>query len=252
MLFNHAYLEELGSGKLRIEETLVRSELQRRGIGYSLYTKKRIQRRQLPLSHSDFIMGDMDSMHGAMHQLGIEIPVVDDYPLVLQEYMHRKTWRSTVGELIIRLDDDQSPPFFAKPAGRRKVFTGRVFAGPHDAGHLQRISRTEAVMCSEIVRWTTEYRAFVIGSDLMALDHYSGDSTVELDISAVRRAVASFAGQKGAIAACGLDFGVLDTGKTALVEANDGFALGAYNVAAEPYTEVLLARWAQLVAQHSE
>jgi len=46
-----------------------------------------------------------------------------------------------------------------------------------------------------------------------------------------------------------MDFGVLDTGETALVEVNDGFAFGAYDqVSAEVYWTVTVSRWWQLSA----
>jgi hypothetical protein len=47
--------------------------------------------------------------------------------------------------------------------------------------------------------------------------------------------------------AYGIDFGVLSTGQTALVEANDGYALGAYEIAEEPYTDLLFTRWKELL-----
>lgn len=46
----------------------------------------------------------------------------------------------------------------------------------------------------------------------------------------------------------GIDFGVLDDGRTALVELNDGYALGNYGLAAEAYLALCIARWEQLVA----
>ncbi|MGM7644396.1 ATP-grasp domain-containing protein [Nocardia sp. JW2] len=44
-----------------------------------------------------------------------------------------------------------------------------------------------------------------------------------------------------------MDFGVLANGDTALVEVNDGYALGAYRIAADHYTELVMARWRELL-----
>lgn len=247
MTFSHAYLEEIGSGRLRIEETLVRSELERLGLDFSTYTKKRIQRRQLPLTRSDFIVGDIDCMQGAMRQLGIELPELDDYPDALAPFLHRKTWPSTVQEVLARIGEDHCEPFFVKPARRRKLFTGCVVSGPNDMHKLDRVSRIEPVICAEVVQWISEFRVFVTGCDVVAVDHYAGDPSRRLDLDTIRSALTLFAGRPGAPAACGLDFGVLATGETALVEANDGFALGAYHVSAEPYFQVLTTRWTQLL-----
>lgn len=44
-----------------------------------------------------------------------------------------------------------------------------------------------------------------------------------------------------------IDFGVLTTGETALIEVNDAFAIGAYdNVPGDLYLMMLKARWNQL------
>ncbi|MEV0041976.1 hypothetical protein AB0H60_00355 [Nocardia rhamnosiphila] len=37
-----------------------------------------------------------------------------------------------------------------------------------------------------------------------------------------------------------MDFGMPTTGETALIEVDDGYALGAYDIAADPHTELLL------------
>ncbi|MBW8810364.1 MAG: ATP-grasp domain-containing protein, partial [Lysobacter sp.] len=50
-------------------------------------------------------------------------------------------------------------------------------------------------------------------------------------------------------AAYGIDFGVLCDGQTALVEANDGYSLGAYKkISNAVYTDLVMARWAELVS----
>jgi hypothetical protein len=47
--------------------------------------------------------------------------------------------------------------------------------------------------------------------------------------------------------AYGIDFGVLDDGNTALIEWNDGFALGSYGLEKEIYTELILTRWEEIL-----
>ncbi|MCP2296618.1 protein of unknown function (DUF4343) [Nocardia amikacinitolerans] len=63
----------------------------------------------------------------------------------------------------------------------------------------------------------------------------------------VESAVAAYHRSGAAPSAYGIDFGVLANGETALVEANDGYALGAYDLAADRYTELVLRRWSELV-----
>jgi hypothetical protein len=97
-----------------------------------------------------------------------------------------------------------------------------------------------------VVSWRSEYRVYVNAAGIVAIDHYSGDAGVELDLAAVTNAIAEY-GQSGeAPVAYAIDFGVLSSGETALVEANDGYALGAYQIGSAPYAELLFARWRQL------
>ncbi len=126
-MFTSAFLEECGNGKLRHEEQLLRSEFERRGVPVVLYTAKRIHRRQLPLSRDTFIAGDVDAMHGAMRQMGIEIPAPHDYPACLASFMHRRVWPSTLGAVQHQVMEGGRSSVFAKPSSRSKSFTGRVF-----------------------------------------------------------------------------------------------------------------------------
>ena len=47
--------------------------------------------------------------------------------------------------------------------------------------------------------------------------------------------------------AYGIDFGVLSSGQTALIEVNDGYSLGAYAIEAKSYTDLLMTRWHELL-----
>ena len=44
----------------------------------------------------------------------------------------------------------------------------------------------------------------------------------------------------------GVDFGLLDRGVTALVEWNNGFALGSHGLYISIYTELIIAQWYEL------
>ena len=85
-------------------------------------------------------------------------------------------------------------------------------------------------------------------ADIVSIDHYDGDAAVALDRVVVTQAVADYRQSGEAPAAYGIDFGVLESGETALIEANEGYALGAYGISGAAYTEMMFARWAQLLA----
>lgn len=246
-MFTKAFLEESGNGKLRHEEQLLLAELERRAIPATFYTAKRIQRRQLPLSADTFIAGDMDAMHGAMKQLKIEIPPPNDYPRSLEPYLHRRVWTSTLGAIEQQVSDGCGEAVFVKPADRRKDFTGRIFSSFDDFREIGNTSRHQKVWCSEVVSWTSEYRVYVIGSEIVSMDLYAGDPNAALDLNIVNAALAAYRASGEAPSAYGIDFGVLAAGDTALVEANDGYSLGAYKISASAYTDVLFTRWSELL-----
>ncbi|ESQ74331.1 hypothetical protein ABAC402_14455 [Asticcacaulis sp. AC402] len=52
-------------------------------------------------------------------------------------------------------------------------------------------------------------------------------------------------------AAYGIDFGVLATGKTALIEASEGYSRGACHIGSEACAEPMFTRWLQLLASVS-
>ena len=247
MPFRTAYLERQGNASLGFEERIVDEVLRRRGIPVTLYSQKQIDRRSLPLGDDTFVMGAMPAMHGAMKQLGIPIPPPDDYPDSLKEFLHRRIWRSTLRNLEDQIRAGPAQPVFAKPAERRKDFTGRVFDGGNDLYFLGGTSRRQEIWCSDVVEWVSEYRIYVVDDQVVGQDHYAGDESVRPSTDTVREALGAYRKSGQAPAAYGIDFGVLASGETALVEANDGYSLGAYNIAGEPYTEVLTTRWAELL-----
>ncbi|WP_330180316.1 ATP-grasp domain-containing protein [Nocardia sp. NBC_01503] len=242
-----AFLQHSGNGPMRHEESLLAEGLRRRGIPVQHYTIKRIHRRRLPLRADTLIAGDMDAMHGAMRQLRIPIPVPDDYPISLREFLRRRVWVSTLGEIERELDTGSAPATFVKPADRRKSFTGAICYSERDVAAFGNVSRRQRVWCSEVVRWAAEYRVYVVDQRIVAIDHYDGEPTTPLDMKVVTAAITTYRNSGTAPAAYGIDFGVLTTGETALVEANDGYALGAYAIDADSYTELIMRRWAELL-----
>lgn len=246
-MFRIAYLEQRNIA-LEQEEQLAAQVLERRGLEVRHYRRKHIDRRALPLDETCFVVGTAPSVQGAMKQLRIPVPAPDDYPAALQPWLRRRVWRETLGAVEAWVGDGAGGSLFVKPAERLKTFNGRVFDHPGDLYYLGAASRRQAVWCSQPVRWRSEFRAYVIGAQVVGLDHYAGDPSLLPCERSIAEAVRAYHDSGAAPAGYGIDFGVLDDGSTALVEANDGYALGAYGIDAEPYTDLLLARWAQLLA----
>jgi ATP-grasp domain, R2K clade family 2 len=244
-----AFIQEQGNGRLRVEEKLVVDELNRRGLPITFYTEKRIRRRQLPLDSQSLVMGDMPCIFGALKQLAIPEPPPNDYPASLSEFLHRRVWRSTLGKLELSLRQGSCRSIFAKPATRCKRFTGCVFDDEYDLFRVNGVSCHEELLCAEVVTWLSEYRVYVVNSEIRSVDWYAGDREVTIDLQQVERAIKALDTAGESYAGYALDFGVLASGETALVEMNDGFAIGAYRINSKNYTDLLWARWAELLAQ---
>ncbi|HEY9656907.1 MAG TPA: ATP-grasp domain-containing protein [Allocoleopsis sp.] len=155
----------------------------------------------------------------------------------------------TLKELEVGLRGGNFPATFVKPATRRKRFTGRVFESEYDLSQVYGVSRQEKVLCSEVVTWLSEYRVYVVHSEIRGVDHYAGNADISIDLEEVRRAIQALDQAGESYAGYAIDFGVLASGQTALVEMNDGFAVGAYSIDSKNYTDMILARWEELLAQ---
>lgn len=247
-MISHAFIQEQGNGRLRTEERLVVEELNRRGVPITLYTEKRIRRRQLPLDERSLVVGDMPCILGALQQLDIPAPSPNDYPASLGDFLHRRVWRSTLGALEFALREGMSRSIFAKPANRCKRFTGCVFDAESDLYRVAGVSRREELLCADVVTWLSEYRIYVVHSEIRSVDWYAGDRSVAIDLTVLRAAIATLDAAGESFTGYAIDFGVLATGETALVEMNDGFALGAYSIDSKNYTDLIWARWEELLA----
>ncbi len=113
---------------------------------------------------------------------------------------------------------------------------------------MSHVSRNEKLICSEIVRWKSEYRVYVVNSEIRAIDYYDGDPGIMVSREVIEKAVEALDRHKESYAGYAIDFGVLDSGETALIEMNDGFAVGAYSIDADNYTDMILARWEELLS----
>jgi hypothetical protein len=241
-----AFVQEQGNQKLTREAQSLVKGLGQLRIPVTLFTEKKILRRQLPLSRSTLVAGSIPAVLRAFAQIGIAEPEPNDYPSVLEPFLHRRIWVSTVRAVVDGLQQGDIPPVFVKPKGRLKRFTGRVVSSRDDVPWLSGASGAMPVYCSVPVEWKSEFRVYVLKRRVLDCLHYSGDPAVRPSEEVVRKAVRILEDAGQAPAGYGIDFGVLADGRTALVELNDGFGLGSYGLEDELYTDLILSRWEEL------
>ena len=209
-------------------------------------TWKPFVRQQFTIEAEDVVAGSVRFVRDALQTRGKDLPRPNPYPESLRAYLHRRVWWSQ--SLGVALN--AYPGAFVKPAKRWKLFTGFIPDGPND-GRLHGVSRREPVWCSEPVRFLSEWRVYVIRGEpqYIALSNFGGDRTQETSINTVAAGVKAYEASGEAPSAYAIDFGVLSTGETALIEVNDGFSVGAYdNIPASVYFDLIATRWQELAA----
>ena len=188
-------------------------------------------------------IGSVEFVRAALSYAGFRAPQPLPY---LSGYLHRHVWPSTAGEVRT-----SSKRVFVKPRDQVKTFTGILWPESREIEDLAVFASVPdhfPVYCSEPVKWLSEWRYYVLRGRIVGSGRYDcgPDDAPTPDRGVVESAVAEYPDPPAGYA---LDFGVLASGETAMVEANDGWALGLYrgDCATADYVELLAARWREMV-----
>lgn len=186
--------------------------------------------------------GSVKFVRAALKALGKEPPTQNPYPDALRPLLRRHVWPvASLGRVLNGI----GPAVFIRPAKRWKAFTGFVADSPNPP-QVYGVSRREPVWCSEVVNFVSEWRCYVVQGNVrfIGFAKYGGDRFRCPNEVLIRESIADWRTSPSAYA---VDFGVLDTGETALIEVNDGFSVGAYDgVPAEVYWDMIATRWQEL------
>lgn len=215
----------------------------KRGVRVELFEPNQLD--SLPLAPDTLVAGGVPVVEAALTELGIPVPVADNLPASLANYRGRKVWHSTWGNLRSEYaTKGPAEPLWVKPLRRNKGFASVAVYDADDMPDADRVADGHEVLVSEYVTFVSEWRCFVRRGEVLELSRYQGDVFRYPDPQVIRGALADLGA--AAPAGFGIDFGVLTTGRTVLVEINDGYSLNPYGLEAMEYSELLEARWAQL------
>lgn len=214
------YLEAVNS---RIREfNLVRNYCIDNKLPYEIITTKDIQRNRLQLRADWIFDGTVEFIHTVLTYFNKPFPVVDTYPEILHPYLLRKVRKITLGQLP---EDFQG---FIKPAVEVKKFTGFVANDYSEIiSKTSHCSKNTEVYLSDFVKFISETRYYVLNGRVISVGHYDGDVEKCPNQIVVREAIDKLQTTNPPSAYC-IDFGLLDDGRTALVEYNDCYAVGWY------------------------
>lgn len=192
--------------------------------------------KHYPVDGSALPVGSVQYVRQCLHLFGKSITEIPTYPADLLPFLRRpvdrRVFRAVPGDC------------FVKPQ-KLKMFTGAIKC------ELQAsIDPEEPVWCSPKVQWVSEWRYYILNGEIIGAGRYDDgpDDTPVPETEIVRQAVLRWS---NAPSAYSLDFGVLVDGETALVEANDAWALGYYKGTLSPrqYLRLLETRWRELLEQ---
>lgn len=245
-MITKAYIHEYGNGKMEPEHLDVKTELEGRGIECELFTTKRLSRDQLTFNNSTLVVGDHPTIQTVFKRIGYSSSG-DCYPKSLHSYLNREIWGSDLNKLLSSASNKEISNVFVKPKDRAKLFTGFVVNSSADLLTLELLPKQTKLYCSQVVDWTSEQRVFVNKSKIVGVKVYEGDHNSELDLTVVERAILDIENSSDRTNAYSLDFGILENGKSTLIEWNDGFAIGSYGLDKTIYTDFLISRWMEIL-----
>ncbi|MDA8382838.1 MAG: ATP-grasp domain-containing protein [Betaproteobacteria bacterium] len=196
----------------------------------------------------DLPVGTVEFLRACATRLGVTLPEIGAYPDLLRPYLRRAHRLGVLGEVR-----GLTSPAFVRPAFATKIFTGFVFH-PSDPEHHEQIKDLAPalpVWFCEPVSWQCEWRYYVVRGGIVGAGRYDPDGADEAP-EPDRATIDTWVRAYGSLAPAGyaIDAGVLGTGETALVEINDGWALGYYQGSCSPedYLRLLWGRWREIVS----
>lgn len=199
------------------------------------------------MTKDTLVVGEIPIVLKALKYLGIINLNPNTYPICLLYMLKRRVWTSTISDIVRDVNNNSFNGIFVKPKLHAKKFTGFIVYSSSDFYKFQDASHQTLLYCSEIVQWKSEYRIYVTDGKIVGIRNYAGDEAVTLNMDEVYQAIDTLEKSDERTAGYGIDFGILSNGETALIEWNDGFSLGSYHLDKEKYTDLIIARWLELM-----
>lgn len=237
---------EKRNGKLGAEEHLLYKAASELGIEVRYGIEKHAARGYIDVKNCAMASGNLTFVKHLLRLHRRIKPYEHTYPNVLLRFMRREILGMKSLRDVKRLLD-KGGRFFVKPEDT-KIFTGFVADNSYDP-RFNGVSDTKFVYMVEPVKFLSEWRCYVVDGEIQAISFADGDRSIAIDRSVAEAAVSAMNKRIWRPpVGYALDFGVLDTGETALIEFNDGYALGAYDdLDYRIYWNLIYNRWQQMV-----
>lgn len=246
MEIRSALLEIDDDGRESFETRMLVAEFARREVPTSLVRLDEIADHAKSHGPSALVAGSVPFVRSGLGALGMKIPKPNDYPRSIRPLLARRVWKTGLSRVRWLIRRGESRGLFVKPCGSAKLFTGRVVRSNEGLSWLRDYPASTPVWCSSLVRWTSEWRAFIVNDQITAIENYDGDPKIKCHPLVIEESLRLRRRDAFRPAGYAIDFGVLANGQTAIVEVNDGLGLGANGAEGNVLADVLVARWCQL------
>ena len=199
------------------------------------------------VTREDIVVDYIQQCDNIFAKFGVLNPHVKDYPDCLKPFLGRKIWKDTINS-IAQDEKKWSAGWFIKPL-QSKVFTGKVIRSIKDLVGCGAYNIDYEVYCSEALEIKREWRCFVYYDEIIDIRPYTGDWHYNYDSKVVDEILKTFKTWDERPVACSIDIGVIEDGKTILIECNDAYSLGSYGLDDFKYAKLISACWAQLLSR---
>lgn len=190
-------------------------------------------------------VGSVEFVRKAMEIAGFKEPMIDPYPLFVDEE-HTVFRRKLQLKKHINNNLSEFEGKFVKPF-RLKEFNGFVYDSSDTSEYTieqknQFLKTENYIWVCDPVDFLAEWRYYIRNGHIVGYARYdeNEEEIQEPDGSLIQEYISKLSIEHPYV----LDFGVLPTGETALVEYNDFWAIGLYEDALSPkvYLEMLIER----------
>ena len=190
----------------------------------------------IPFESTSIIVGSVEQCHIWLEASGFGIPQAIPLEHFHPDHLGRKIERKHISEVYARTFAEWKnkcyKKVFIKPSQNIKAFTGFVMDDPR----LLRLWSEKfegEVYEQEVVDIISEYRLYVSQGKILGLFNYAGDCLIFPDAELIK--TVKYRADDLEYLSYTLDFGVLNDGRTILIEANDGYAIGNYGLEPHDY-----------------
>lgn len=218
-------------------------------MGYNVQRFTGPELGSLKLRKDIVVKASIQTTRRALDLLGVPQPANLDIPEELKGFTKRKIWETTMGAVR-----EAKNCVFIKPAHTQKAFRGHVyysgseFYGEGDDLNTFWAENSFPVLASTRVVFNSEWRAYILDRRILGVYHYQ-NLVIPPPTSVIQDMVDAYTTQPRAYS---LDIGYMrkllsDKEEWALVEVNEGFALGNYGLPNLDYAKMVEARWEEMM-----